>query len=335
MHPGEKLGIISITLSVFAQRRRRGEGASFSRHSMLFAEHRHDSAERETMDQEFDQNLTLEIDGISFQARQRPDLRWIRPYGRVFRVFDRQASGNLCFGVDGPYGKLFIKYAGAQPVNYSGRPADAAYTLQKAVSLYAHPHPALIRLLAHGPAGEGYAAIFAWEEGEALRAMPPDLAVRDRVRRLQIGRSLKMLDMVFDLHASLAQEGMVAVDFWDGNLLIDFQRDRAVVCDIDLYRRRPAFNDRGRMQGSSRFLSPEEYTLGAALDESTTVYAMGALAFEFYGDNMNRAREQWVGPAALFPVAEKATREKREERYPTLRVFLDAWREAVRNSWIR
>lgn len=287
------------------------------------------------MDQESYQGLTFQVDGVAFRARRQPELSWLRPYGRVFYVFDRQTSGNLCFGVEGRYGKLFIKYAGASPVEYAGRPEDAIYTLQQAMPLYGQPHPALTRLLAYGPAGEGYAAIYAWRDAPVLRPTPPDFLVRDRVRRLQVGRSLKMLDMVFDLHAALAAEGYIAVDFWDGNLLIDFDRDEAVVCDIDLYRKKPAVNDRGRMWGSSRFLSPEEYTFGAPLDESTTVYAMGALAFEFYGDNLDRSREAWEGPAALYPVAEKATREKREERYPSLRAFLNAWRGAVGQSWLR
>ena len=287
------------------------------------------------MDQECNQGLTLQIDGVSYQARQEPDLEWLKSYGRVFRVFDQLSSGNLCFGVEGPYGRLFVKYAGARPINYSGRPADAIYTLQNAISLYAHDHPALIRLLAYGRAGEGYAAIFAWRDAPALCSLPPNPAVKERVRRLQLNRSLKMLDMVYDLHAMLALEGIIAVDFWDGNVLIDFDRNEAVVCDIDLYRRAPAINDRGRMQGSSRFLSPEEYTLGAALNESTTVYAMGALAFEFFGDNMNRSRDTWQGPACLYAVAEKATREKREERYPSLRTFLEAWRQAVGDCWLQ
>jgi serine/threonine-protein kinase len=153
--------------------------------------------------------------------------------------------------------------------------------------------------------------------------------VLGKVRSLPWQQSLKMLDRVYDLHAHLADAGYIAVDFWDGNVMIDFLRSDAVVCDIDLYRRKPARNDRGRMPGSSRFLSPEEYTLGAALDESTTVFAMGALAFEFYGDNHYRSRQDWAGPPALYEVARRATQEKRERRYPSLRSFLQEWRGAV------
>ena len=273
---------------------------------------------------------TYDVDGMAYHARREPDLRWLSAYGRVFSVWDQQSSGNLCFGVEGKFGKLFVKYAGADTVNYRGRPSDTVAALRAAMPLYEeNDHPALTRLLAHGPAGEGYAAVFAWRDAPALRPAPGDESVRALVRRLPPARSLKMLDMVFDLHAYLAAEGIVAVDFWDGNVLIDFVRDEAIVCDIDLYRRKPAVNDRGRMWGSGRFMAPEEYQRGAALDECTTVYNMGALAFEFFGDNEDRSEKSWIGPPPLYAVARRATRESKADRFPSMRAYLDAWREAV------
>ena len=276
----------------------------------------------------------FQVDGIAFQARQQPQLEWLKNYGRVFWVGDQQMSGNLCFGVEGRFGKLFVKYAGERPVNFSGRPEMAAAALKNAMPLYDRDHPALVKLLAHGPAGAGYAAVFRWEEAAVLNPTPPSAVVHDRVKRLQLSRSLRMLDMVYDLHAQLAADGYIAVDFYDGNLLIDFDRDAAIVCDIDLYRKKPAVNDRGRMYGSSRFLSPEEYILGAHLTESTTVYAMGALAFEFFGSNLDRSARAWHGPRPLYEVAARATRDDRDARYPSLQAFLSAWREAVSRVWL-
>ena len=272
---------------------------------------------------------TYFIDGIAYQARQEPDLSWLRPYGTVFSVLDQQFSGNLCFGVEGPYGRLFIKYAGAQTVNYRGKPVQAVYQLQSAMPLYDRQHPALVKLLAHGPAGDGYAAIFQWRDAKPLRPSTYDVSVRERVRRLPLAQSLKMLDMVFDLHAQLALDGLVAVDFYDGNVLIDFVQNEAIVCDIDLYRQKPAFNDRGRMWGSSRFMAPEEYELNAVLDETTTAYNMAALAFAFFGSNEDRSKKNWIGPSLLWEVARRATQDKKSDRYPSMRAFLDAWRDAV------
>ena len=278
---------------------------------------------------------TFLIDGIPYQAWTEPDLSWLSGYGRVFRVMDRQSAAHLLFGVEGRYGRLFIKYAGARTVNYRGKPTDAIFSLQSAMRLYRYDHPALLRPLAHGPAGGGYAAVFPWRGDGFLRSTPPDSTVRNRLRHLSLHRSLKMLDMVFDLHLMLASEGLIAGNFSDSSLLIDFERNEAVVWDIDQYRQKPAANDKGRLRGSSRFMAPEEYVLGAALDESTTVYDMGALAFAFFGDGEERTQAAWTGPLPLYAVAKRAVQESKADRFPSLRSFLNAWRQAVGQSWLR
>ena len=267
--------------------------------------------------------LIQELDGVPCRLRQREDLSFLRRYGAVRRVWDQEFSGMLWFGMEGPYGRLLVKYAGAWTVQGALRPAEAMAALKNLTALYGMGHPALLPLLTHGEAGAGYAAVFPWPDAPTLAES------RDQARRLRLERQLKMLDGVFDLHAKLAENGCVSVRFSDAGIVMDYGRDQAVLWDIDLYRRKPAFNDRGRMWGTARFLSPEEYALGAPLDESTVVYHLGALTFELLGDNMDRSRSAWRGPAGLYAAAERACREKKEERYPSVRAFLDAWREAV------
>ena len=96
------------------------------------------------------------------------DLGFLRPYGRCFRIWDRGLSGNLCFGMEGPYGKLFIKYAGAKMLRSQGRPGEAEEILERAAAYYAEPAEGLVRLLSHGKTSEGYALVFAFEEGGKL-----------------------------------------------------------------------------------------------------------------------------------------------------------------------
>ena len=145
--------------------------------------------EGKEMDQERNENVTMELDGVSFTLREEEDFSWLRPYGKVFYVQDQLTSGNLCFGVDGPYGKLFIKYAGARTINYSGRREDAVYTLQKAMPLYEmFAHEALTCLRAHGAAGNGYAAIYTWQDAPPLLPIPLN---RGRQNRLLIQLELK------------------------------------------------------------------------------------------------------------------------------------------------
>ena len=273
--------------------------------------------------------VQCQIDGIPFEAWEAPDLGWLQAYGTVFRVWDQSRSGWLCFGVEGPYGRLFIKYAGAKTVNFRGHITDAIYTLHEAMPLYEREHPALVRLLNHGPAGDGYAAIFQWVDGLPLDGRMKYYSVRDQVRRLPLVTTLTMLENIIDLHAVLALDGIVASNFHSGHVLIDFGQNTAVVCGIDLYRRKPAYNDKGEMRGAPDFMAPEESELNAKLDETTTVYNLGALAFEIFGKNNDRSLKKWVGPKPLFPVASKATKSKKSDRYPSMRAFQDAWREAV------
>jgi serine/threonine protein kinase, bacterial len=42
----------------------------------------------------------------------------------------------------------------------------------------------------------------------------------------------------------------------------------------------------GRLWGSSRFMSPEEFGLGAKIDERTNVFNMGAIAFGLLGGEL-------------------------------------------------
>ncbi len=271
-----------------------------------------------------------EIDGIQFSLRALTDLNWIKGYGTVFRILDQLPSGNLCFGVEGPYGRLFIKYAGAQTLNYGGRPEDAVKWLMHGADLYRrHFHASLIPMLTCGPVPGGYVTVFPWQDTLPLRSMPPTDRVLSRLRKAPLVHKLRMLDGIFDLHAVLSLDGLVAVDFTDEHVFIDFEEGRALVCDIDQYRSLPAFNTRGRMPGSPRFLAPEEYGMGEELKEDTTVYKLGAMAFEFFGDNTHRSKASWAGPAGLYPVAERATRDRRADRYATVREFLNDWRKAV------
>lgn len=273
--------------------------------------------------------VKVSIDGIEFQLLQAEDFSWLRKYGRVFQVMEQQSSGNLCFGVDGAYGKLFVKYAGAKTLHFPGSPIDAVYALQDAMPLYSVQHPSLVQLLTHGPVNHGYAAVFAWQDGVPMREQKGQ-SQKENLRKLPLWRLLSMLDGIYDVHALFAEKGYIAVDFYDGNLIVDFAQGKMTLCDVDLYRKKPAFNDRGRMFGSSRFMAPEEFELGAALTESTTVFNLGALAFEIFGDNMDRRRKNWQGPPALFEVASRATSDHPVDRHPSVRSFLADWREKVR-----
>ncbi len=88
----------------------------------------------------------------------------------------------------------------------------------------------------------------------------------------------------------------------------------------------------GRLWGSKRFMSPEEFQLGANIDEKTNVFNMGAIAFGLVGGELDRSYAKWDANLALYEVALRAVQENREERYQSVKEFTDAWKEAEMNS---
>lgn len=105
------------------------------------------------------------------------------------------------------------------------------------------------------------------------------------------------------------------------------------MCKSDIYRV-PAsvINTMGRMWGSPRFMSPEEFEKGASIDEITNVYTLGAIAFEILGNNQIRTIEHWKAPQKLFEVAKRATNNERSQRYQSISGFYTAWKTALENN---
>lgn len=87
-------------------------------------------------------------------------------------------------------------------------------------------------------------------------------------------------------------------------------------------------NDMGRMWGSSLFQSPEEYQLGATIDEVTNVYTLGATAFALFGD-YNRTREKWQLNNKLFETATRAVSDERHNRQQSIRQLTEEWEAAL------
>ena len=201
--------------------------------------------------------MLFELDGIPFMLGEPADLGFLKPYGRCFRIWDRGSSGNLCFGMEGPYGKLFIKYAGAKPVRSQVRPGEAEEILKRAAGYYADAGDGLTRLLSHGKTSEGYALVFAFEEGAQLFGDPvyPDLM--DRLMYVPVPVRLRMAETLFSLMCRLEKRNLMAVDFSGENLILNLGEGTLTLCDIDLYRPFP-FRNTGYLPGFWRWQAPEE-----------------------------------------------------------------------------
>ncbi len=282
--------------------------------------------------------ITVTLDGIPVRLRECHDFYFLKELGEVFCVFDEQDSGNICFGLKTATKKLFIKYAGAKTIEANCDPSDAVCRLKEAMTVYqALQHPSLVNLREHYPTNEGYLAVFDWFPGEGLHAhwaFTPEEKYHHpdspsyRHKHLPLSRRLGSLDIIFAFHEHVAAKGYVAIDFYDGCIIYDFSNHITKICDIDFYHTHPYHNPLGRLWGSTRFMSPEEFELDAIIDEVTNVFNMGATAFALLGGEVDCSFEKWDAGPALYEVARKAVNPAREQRYPSITTFRQAWDEA-------
>jgi serine/threonine-protein kinase len=227
--------------------------------------------------------------------------------------------------------KLFVKFAGAPTARSVVTAEEAIERMKNAAVVYRDlKHPILNRLInteeirVAPPASNGFATIFEWTDGECMGKQYPQS--REKFMQMPLGTRLRVFEEILEFHAHLAKQGYVAIDFYDGCIMYDFDLGRTTICDIEFYAKTPYTNQMGRMWGSSRFMSPEEYELGAVIDEITNVYTMGATAFAFFGNECDRCLEQWTLSEELYKVAKKAVNNERAERHQSIEELISQWR---------
>lgn len=264
------------------------------------------------------------LNGITFEMTESYDFSFLSRYGSVFQVFDDQDSGNICFGVKDAKGvRRFVKYAGAMTKRGSITPQKAVENLHRTEALYRDlAHPVLIRLQDVFDTQDGLGMVFAWEDGDCMGRMYPE--AHARFCALPQEDHLRVFDDVMAFLAHTAKNGYVAVDFYDGSVMYDAVRSKTTICDIDFFRKGPFVNDMGRMWGSSRFMSPEEFELGAQIDEITNVYTLGAFAFALFG-GYSRERSDWILSGKKYQTAVKAVSNDRAQRQQSIAQFIREW----------
>jgi serine/threonine-protein kinase len=262
---------------------------------------------------------------------QLPD-QFVRAAGVVFAEFARQTqdSGNHSYGVRIGAERFFVKTAGVPTDQQANlRHTARVALLRNAARIHASlQHPILppLKWVIESPTGP--LLVYPWADGELL-AVPreqrenPNSSLQ-RFRRLPASTICRSLDAIYDLHAALARAGWIAVDFYDGCLIYDFAAERIAVVDLDMYRAGPFQNQRGRMPGSTRFMAPEEFELGARIDERTTVFTMGRTALLYLSDG-TLTPEAFRGSPALFEIVARACSPDPDQRYDSLAAFERAW----------
>ncbi|WP_160150866.1 serine/threonine-protein kinase [Microbacterium timonense] len=266
------------------------------------------------------------IDGHAVRLRAPHDLSFLARWGSVFRVFDEQDSGNLCFGVDQEGTRLFVKYAGAPTTRYEGLIQDAVRRSRRAVEVYrALRHDTVVALRDATDVASGHVMVFEWTDALSLGRQYGGGTALDGLDPAQRAAAVQQ---IYDFHVHVAREGWVAVDLYDGSVMVDPRSGAVTLCDLDFYERGSVVNTMGRMWGSRRFMSPEENRLGATIDEVTNVFALGVLAHTLLGNDATRSTHAWLGSPQQLAVATRAHSVARGERWPSIAALADAWRDA-------
>ena len=266
-------------------------------------------------------------DGVPYKLKAPFDFSFISKYGKVFKVLDDQDSGNICFGVVDGENQYFVKFAGAPTDRACVSADEAVINLKRTVPIYQDlAHPNLIKLIKAEEVDSGFAMIFEWADAECMHPMYP--RSRKKFMQMSIETRHQVFEEILAFHAHAVKQGYVAIDFYDGSIMYDFGNRKTIICDIDFYAKAPYINEMGRLWGSSRFMSPEEFQLGAIIDEITNVFAIGAVAFALFGNERDKCIEKWNVSKELFDVAKKAVSDGRNERQQSIEQLIAEWKAA-------
>ncbi|WP_406003017.1 serine/threonine protein kinase [Streptomyces sp. NBC_00829] len=254
----------------------------------------------------------------------------LEPYltevGEIFQAFREQDSGCVSYGVRVSGERWFVKGATT---------AAAAESLRRAVRVHSvAQHSGIVPLRHHFAVRDGLALVHPWVDGQVLyQPTVRQHGGRDapnsplaRFRRLPTTEIVSALDTVLAAHVVVERAGLVAVDFYDGCMIYDFDAHRMMLCDLDEYRPGPFTLKADRLPGSRRFMAPEEFTRGARIDTRTTVHALGR-TFRLLLDAGDQ-EQRWRGGAAQLTVIARATAAEPARRHPTVEALAQDWRAA-------
>jgi serine/threonine protein kinase len=272
--------------------------------------------------------VTQYLNGFEVKLREPYDLSFINKYGTVFRVFDKQPSGNLCFGVEKAGRRYFLKFAGAETINKHEfiNVEDSIAILKHTVPKYNDlRHPLLINLVDAEDIGGGFITVFDWFDGESCGYLQPEMY--EKFRALPVSEIQRVYEGIVEFHSHVAERGYVAIDFNDQSTLYNFDNGDFKICDIDFYVKESYISGTGHTIGEPAIMSPEEFRISGLVDEISNVYTMGATAFIFFADEQ-QTKEKWRLSSELYEVAKKAVSIKRNHRQQSIRAYLEEWKAA-------
>lgn len=298
--------------------------------------------------------ILKKIDEIEYRLRENQDFSWLSQFGTVFYVIDETGSGCINFGVKKDNKKLFFKIAGAKTIGAELNPQESIQLLKQASIIYKEiHHPNLIQYVDSFEINEFFVVVFDFAEGECLfdhwnfdkYRMTKDITPMMRFKLLSIEKRLNVVYKLFSFFKTVIENGYVAVDFYDGSIIYNFLNDEVTFCDIDLFRKCPSFNDLGENYfGTKRLKAPEENTLSAIIDESTTCFTLGALILDTFSEITNLKQRYEQGnfipeDFSYFELSREvydtlliATNPLQNKRFKTIIEFEEVFYQAIRKQ---
>lgn len=220
----------------------------------------------------------------------------------------------MSYGIDVDGHRWFVKTATS---------TDAAASLENALRVHDRcQHPAIVSPVRRLRMPT-LTLVYPWRNGTVLNHATiagSNRSALERFHQLPVQVIENAIATVLDAHLEIARRGLVAVDFYDGCLLYDFDRDEMWLIDLDEYRPGPFVVNVDRLPGSTRYMAPEEFVRGAVIDERTTVFGLGRMI-----QHLLTSHEGWRGTPRQRAVAVRATDPDPVSRYETVAVLFDTW----------
>jgi len=150
---------------------------------------------------------------LTINSIDQAPAAYLQTVGDLFALFNTQDSGNVSYGVRIEGERYFVKTAGApdDPRPYLSHEQRVALLRNAFALAQSAAHPTLCHLHHVIESPQGPLLVYEWLEGELLgvpRAQRNDPAsAHQRFRTLPPAEILNALDLIFALHAYLAEKG--------------------------------------------------------------------------------------------------------------------------------
>ena len=174
-------------------------------------------------------------------------------------------------------------------------------------------HPAIVPLRRRVDLADGALLVYDRVAGESLDPQ----ATRARFARLPPSERVDAVITVSEALAAVVKAGFMVVDWYEGNMIYDFEARRMWLFDWELCRAGGGFTlEMDANYGSSKLMAPEESVRGSRLDGLTVVFNLGRYAL--------LTLPELAEP--LAPVLARATYPARAGRYATVGEYVEALR---------